>query len=175
MAQIILAGDGLIIETPDEIAKSDELLKRALAPHYPDLANAQITRETQDGVLKVTVSKRAGPKGNGRDASSSGDLPITGESAEGNANPVLAALDAAPPYLNPALALAWQLARREVAGTRAESGDNPGMRLEEQLVLQAVISEAILEGELESRLIGKSVEALQQARAVPARCVPGGF
>ena len=64
MAQIILAGDGLTIETPDEIARNDELLKRALAPHYPDLANASISREEKDGVLKVTLSKRAGPKGN---------------------------------------------------------------------------------------------------------------
>ena len=51
--------EGQTIELPDEIAASDELIRKALAPFYPDVANAEIQR----GDKGITVIKRAGPKG----------------------------------------------------------------------------------------------------------------
>jgi hypothetical protein len=160
MAQIILSGDGLTIEIEDEIARSDDLLKRALSPHYPDLANALISREEKEGILKVTVSRRAGPKGSLQ----------TGKVE--SPNPVVLALEEAPDYLNPALALAWQLY------FQATSGNNPdvkGLPLEEQLALQAVITEAILKGEVEASEVQKTVDRLRTAPNVPSRRLPEGF
>jgi hypothetical protein len=156
MAQIILSGDGLTIEIPDEIAQNDDLLKRALAPHYPDLANALITREEQDGLLKVTLAKRAGPKGSAQ------------ESDRATKNPVALALDDVPDYLNPALALAWQLHFQHAAGKEE-------LTLEKQLALQGTISEAILEGEAEAAQVEKAVEWLEAAPTVAALQVPKGF
>lgn len=163
MAQIILAGDGLTIETPDEIAKSDELLKRALAPHYPDLANALITREEKDSVLRVTISKRAGPKGC--------QAGLVSSSAETPTNRVVQVLDNAAEYLNPALALAWQLLGTEAFGENEEQC----LTLEKQLSLQGVISEAILEGENQVALVEKALELLKAAPASPSRYLPKGF
>ncbi len=160
MAQIILSGDGLTIEIEDEIARSDDLLKRALSPHYPDLANALISREEKDGLLKVTVSRRAGPKG----SLQAGDVV--------NPNPVVLALEEAPDYLNPALALAWQLY------FQTSSGNNPdvkGLSLEEQLAFQAVITEAILEGEAEAAEVQKTVDRLKTVPNLPSHRLPEGF
>jgi hypothetical protein len=160
MAQIILSGDGMTIEIEDEIARSDAMLKRALAPHYPDLANALITREEKDGLLKVTISKRAGPKGYNQ------------ESEKGQPGLIVAALEEAPEYLNPALALAWQLIHLEPFG----DGENgTGLSLEERLALQKVIAEVTLEGEAEAALIEKTIRILETAPATPASQVPKGF
>lgn len=63
MALVKLTGDGQEIPMSDEIAKSDELLKRALAPFYPEVANALIKRETVEGQLIVSLVKQAGSKG----------------------------------------------------------------------------------------------------------------
>lgn len=160
MAQIILSGDGMTIEIDDEIARSDELLKRALAPHYPDLANALITREEKDGLLKVTVSKRAGPKG------------YDHANEKGQANPIISTLEEAPEHLNPALALAWQLTHLNPFGD-GENGS--GLTLEERLALQKVIADATLEGEAEAALLEKAVELLKAVQSIPANQVPKGF
>jgi hypothetical protein len=48
---------------PADIAASDDLIRKALSPYYPDVANADIRRETKDGASVITVVKRAGPKG----------------------------------------------------------------------------------------------------------------
>jgi hypothetical protein len=92
MATIKLSDNGQTLTLPDDIAGDDERLRNALKPFYPELANAEIRRETKDDTLTVTVVKRAGPKGAG----------------------ILPALLAAPEELNPALALAWQLEHREI-------------------------------------------------------------
>lgn len=55
--------EGQEIPLPEEIAKSDEGVKRALAPYYPEAANALITRVENEGVTSITVVKRAGTKG----------------------------------------------------------------------------------------------------------------
>ncbi len=183
MAQIILSGDGISITIDDEIARSDDLLKRALAPHYPDLANAQITREEKDGRLKVTLSKRAGPKGNS--AGSEGSM-----SPDAGKGSVIQLLDSAPECLNPVFSLAWQMyhtgqsqgqdftagsSSQEMGESNVTAPDKAGFTLEQQLALQAAISEAILAGEAEAAQVQKAVERLKSAPAVPSRHVPKGF
>ena len=56
-------GEGQDISLPADIAASDDLIRKALSPFYPDVANADIRRETKDGASVITVVKRAGPKG----------------------------------------------------------------------------------------------------------------
>ena len=75
--------EGQDIPLADDIASDDEKLRRVLAPFYPETANATFGRETKDGALVVTVTKRAGKLG------------LT----------PLAALLAVPRWLNPAVAL----------------------------------------------------------------------
>jgi hypothetical protein len=55
--------EGQKIPVPDEIGSDDAKVKQALAPFYPDAANAMITRTEKDGVTMVNVVKRAGTKG----------------------------------------------------------------------------------------------------------------
>ena len=62
--QAVAVIEGQRIPLPVEIAARDDLIRRALAPFYPDAANAQLSRAEQDGVLTITVVKRAGSKGN---------------------------------------------------------------------------------------------------------------
>lgn len=86
MANVILTADGQTLEIDDEIAGKDDLLRKALAPSYPDIANADLKRSTVNGTMEVRVTKRAGTKG--------------GPFAE---------LLAAPSEVNPALAAAFRL------------------------------------------------------------------
>ena len=81
--------DGQNFPLPEEIAAKDELLKAALAPFVPWMANAQIVRKEQDGQSVVNVIKRADWKGNAKKV---GD-----------------ALIAAPNEINPAIALWMEL------------------------------------------------------------------
>jgi hypothetical protein len=55
--------EGQTFPLPEEIAATDDGVKRALAPFYPDAANALITRVQKDDVVMITVVKRAGTKG----------------------------------------------------------------------------------------------------------------
>jgi hypothetical protein len=55
--------DGQTFPLPPEIAAKDELLKAALAPFVPWIANAQIDRKEENGATTVSVIKRADWKG----------------------------------------------------------------------------------------------------------------
>ena len=79
--------DGREFAIPPEIAAKDELLKAALAPFVPWIANAQIDRQEKDGAAVVSVIKRADWKG----------------------NVVVDALIASPDEMNPAVALWMQI------------------------------------------------------------------
>ena len=81
--------DGQEFQIPPEIAAKDELLKAALAPFVPWIANATIDRKEKDGAMIVSVIKRADWKG--------------------NASPVVDALIASPDGMNPAIALWMQM------------------------------------------------------------------
>ena len=81
--------DGQNFQLPEDIAAKDELLKAALAPFVPWIANAQIERKEQDGAMVVNIVKRADWKG--------------------NAGAVVDALIASPDEMNPAVALWLQI------------------------------------------------------------------
>jgi hypothetical protein len=93
MATIRLSGDGQEFPLPDDVARSDELLRQALVPFYPEVAGADIKRENKNGELVVTVIRRAGTKG--------APLPY---------------LIAASEEINPALVMAWELKKLEAEG-----------------------------------------------------------
>lgn len=57
--------DGQEFQLPQEIAAKDDLLKAALAPFVPWIANAQIDRKEKEGAMVVSVIKRADWKGYG--------------------------------------------------------------------------------------------------------------
>jgi hypothetical protein len=93
MANIVtIEIDGQSFPLPEEIAKDDLLLKAALGPFVPWMANAQINRIEKDGAMKVNVLKQADWKGNAR--------------------AVLDALISAPEERNPAIKLWSELQER---------------------------------------------------------------
>lgn len=59
----IVSVEGQSIPVPEEIGTSDESVKRALAPFYPEVSNALITRVVKDDVTTINVVKKAGSKG----------------------------------------------------------------------------------------------------------------
>lgn len=61
MAIIKIEGQEFELETA--LAQDDKLLKTVLQPHFSSIENANITRETKDGRLTVTIVKRAQHKG----------------------------------------------------------------------------------------------------------------
>jgi hypothetical protein len=63
MATYQVLVEGQIIPVPEEIGSNDDAVKQALSPFYPEVANAGITRSEKDGVITVTVIKKAGSKG----------------------------------------------------------------------------------------------------------------
>lgn len=63
-ATIKIEGQEFELETV--LAQDDKMLKTILQPHYSSVENANITRETKDGKLIVTIVKRAQHKGASR-------------------------------------------------------------------------------------------------------------
>ena len=55
--------EGQEIPVPEEIGTNDDAVKKALAPFFPDAANALITRTKKDDVTTINVVKKAGSKG----------------------------------------------------------------------------------------------------------------
>lgn len=61
MATIKIEGQEFELEAA--LAQDDKMLKTILQPHYSSVDNANITRETKDGKLTVTIVKKAQHKG----------------------------------------------------------------------------------------------------------------
>jgi len=61
MAVIKIEGQEFELETA--LAEEDKILKTVLQPHFSSIENANITRETKNGKLHVTIVKRAQHKG----------------------------------------------------------------------------------------------------------------
>ncbi len=59
--------EGQKIPIPPEMGESDEAVKNAMRPIFPEVANAQFTRTEKDGVTTITVIKKAGSKGGWQD------------------------------------------------------------------------------------------------------------
>ena len=106
--------DGQEFQIPPEIAAKDELLKAALAPFVPWIANATIDRKEKDGAMIVSVIKRADWKG--------------------NASPVVDVLIASPDGTNPAIVL-WMQMQGQI------DAQDPGMILALEPAITTAIEE----------------------------------
>jgi len=63
MANYVVTIEGQTIPVPEEVGKDDTMVRAALAPFFPDVANALITRKTEGETVTVNVVKKAGSKG----------------------------------------------------------------------------------------------------------------
>ena len=144
--------DGQQFPLPDEIAAKDELLKAALAPFVPWIANATIDRKEKDGAMVVSVIKRADWKG------------YTLSEDKGNGSPVVDALIACPDGMNPAVAL-WMQMQGQL------DTQDPGTIL----ALEPVITAAIEEGDKEIASVHQALTRLVECAPVPASRIPLGF
>lgn len=97
---ILVDVDGQIIPLPANLCQDRETLKKVLAPWYPEIANAEISDiVVTGGTKKITVTKKAGPKG---------------------VSPFGEALIAAPERKNPALAVYEEIRDQDLASLSAE-------------------------------------------------------
>jgi len=128
-------------------------VKAALSVDFPDVENAdiQIERPKAAGApATATVIKRGTGKGNS-------SLAL----AE-----VLRALDSAPEYINPAIALSVEILRREAAGDTS---------FFEEALLRGDVERADAEGEREGRAVAKALEVLYGCTPIASETVPVGF
>lgn len=147
--QYVVKIEGQDIPVDETIGASDETVKRALAPFFPDAANALITRTAKDDVTTITVVKRAGPKG------ASNQTPLTHLlNCPGGKNPVIALYE-------------------EIAGAdgNAVMPSDP----EQILGVNSRIDEAIEAGEKQRQAVESARKRLDSARPVPAPVLVLGF
>jgi len=146
--------DGQSFQLPEVIAAKDDLLKAALAPFVPWIANAQIERQEKDGTMVVKVVKRADWKGN----------TLRVSAVEGRARTVVDALVAGPGEMNPAVAL-W-LEIQDQANL-----NDPGV----VLALEPRISQAMAQGEKDIAAVHQSLTRLVECAPTAATRIPLGF
>ncbi len=139
--------EGQDIPLTDEIAATDDRVRAALAPFYPDVANAEIQRKQEGEQTIITIVKRAGPKG--------------------ASDEVRSALVTAPRSLNPAVALCLELEKIETGAGELSA--------ETLLLLRPRIEQALEQSQREVGDLASVCKALVAARAVPAASVPIGF
>ncbi|MFN6475357.1 hypothetical protein [Nostoc sp. DedQUE07] len=143
----IIKLDGQDINIDDAIASVDEDLKSVLVPFYPQLANAEITRETNsDGLMVVRMIKRAGPKGN---------------------DAVIEFLMLSPNQLNPAIDLSWQ--------AKQILFRNSPIELKHILDLQPQIKAAVKAGQEEKDSMARALTFLCQCPPQASNVTIAGF
>jgi hypothetical protein len=147
MALVKITTDGREFELADDVAGNNEKLREALAPFYPELANADIDRELVDGRWIVKVTKRAGTKGAGNSA-------------------VILALSAGPEEINPALVLQHRIMQIEAQGK---------LSLGKILRLQPEIRRAVETGAAQVKELNESLRLLRTGKPVAGRLIPLGF
>lgn len=147
--------EGKPISLDDAIINAgDAAIRAALSVDFPDVENAEIEIErpnTPGAPAVATVVKRGTGKG------SAGQLTL----AE-----VLRALECAPPYINPAIALSVEILQREAAGDTA---------FFEEAVRRGDVERAEAAGEREGRAVAKALEVCSLCMPVPSETVPVGF
>jgi hypothetical protein len=160
MATFKVKIEGQEIPLPEEIGATDEGVKKALAPFYPDVANALITRVEKDGEVTITVVKRAGTKGADDDGAdhdlregADHDLPLRG-------------LVGCRGGRNPAVALYVELQQR---------GDDLVGDAEAMLALDKRVEIALKKGTEQAEMVSRALRRLGEARAQAAPGVIKGF
>ena len=86
--------EGQEIPLSDEVAATDDTLRNAMIPFFPEVGTADIRREEKNGITEIRMVKRAGTKG----------------------NVVIQSLIDSNSEVNPALSLSWQLKELERSG-----------------------------------------------------------
>lgn len=144
---ITLLVEGQEIELPEEIAVSDDAIRKAIAPLFPQSANATIQRTTDgQGRTTIKLTKQAGTKGGYPE--------------------ILKQLIRSRQHINPAFTLAHQL----------KTATNPRRyQPEEILLLQRQIHSAITQGEKELQHTHAILECLLSAPSNASMVTPLGF
>jgi hypothetical protein len=137
--------DGRQFPLDDAIAGNDELLKQALVPHLPEIANATISRTHTDGQMVVTVIKKAGTKG---------------------AFAGLPALTSAPERINPVFGVAWMIRWNEARGT---------LDFMTLIDMQTLIDTTLIQSDVEEKHIQKTLRRLKSASASTSTRIVIGF
>ena len=145
----IVTIEGQKIPLPDEIGSDDAKVRQALAPYFPDAANALITRTEKDGETTISVIKKAGTKG----------VPSTKGLLAG-----LQALQEGPGGKNPAIMLYEEIKRRA----------DP-LSPKELLELDSRIEQTIQEGEQQRDALVHAARRLIETRPQAAPAVVQGF
>lgn len=130
-----------------------EAIRMALSEEFPDIENAEITIDepkTPGAVRTAEVVKRGMTKG--------------GLSREQER--IIAELEAAPEYVNPAIALAVELMEAETAGDKGAF---------KEALRSGRLERAIAEGEREGRFVRKVLKGCSQALPSASTTVPEGF
>ncbi len=139
MPNAIILLNGQKFELDESLVATDQHVRDALAPYAPDIQTAQIARSTKDGQVVITITKRPGTKG-------SGPTPLD-------------ALIAAPVWINPALALAWQLKHQETLVP---------LSLITWIEHYPAIEDARNAGSAAVHEVGEALQQLQQSVPIPA-------
>ncbi|MFN6474028.1 MAG: hypothetical protein RMY36_030735 [Nostoc sp. SerVER01] len=142
----IIKIDGQDITIDDAIAQNDEDLKKVIVPFYPQLANAEIKRETTAQGLVVRMIKQAGLKGS---------------------DAVIESLKNAPSEFNPAIDLAWRC--KQVFFTNSQ------VELKDVIDLQPQIESALSAGNKENNEIRHSLYFLTHCPSEASNTPIAGF
>lgn len=147
-SQATIKIEGQEIELEAVLAQDDKLLKTILQPHFAAIENANITREVKDGKLTVTIVKRAQHKGF--------------EAGKAETETPFEILCAEPEEINPAIILAEELMRRDVAaGFDFDNFD--------------AITETLNYSRAEIGVIERHLDALAKTPGAASAIVPIGF
>ncbi|MBO3458445.1 hypothetical protein G7B40_025200 [Aetokthonos hydrillicola Thurmond2011] len=140
---VILEGQ----ETPisDEVGATDQTLRDALTPFYPEVSTAEIKREEKDGNTYIRIVKRAGTKGQGN---------------------IMQIFIQSEQTINPAITLTLQLKILELQGE---------MHIENLLLLQSQINKAISSGREWNTAVERSLKILKQSPPKPSQTPITGF
>ncbi|KYC34693.1 hypothetical protein WA1_49065 [Scytonema hofmannii PCC 7110] len=143
----ILVIENQEIPIEEKIAASDDVLRQAISSYYPELAHAQIQRNSEGETVKIKMIKQAGTKG----CNTPNIIQYLAESLD---------------CTNPALLLSWQLKLMEINGN---------LSIEQLIELQPVIDKAVEEGEVWIQAIQATLHSLTNAPSVPSNLAVTGY
>ncbi|MBU6433678.1 MAG: hypothetical protein KGS09_18585 [Nitrospirae bacterium] len=144
---ITLQIEGQTLELPEDVAVSDDAIRRVIAPLFPQAANATIQRVTDgNGITTIKLTKQAGTKG--------------------TYATILDRLKRSEPHVNPAFTLYQQL---------HAASDPRRYKPEDVLTLQRRVKRAITQGEEELKATHDIVQRLRAAPGHATSVPPVGF
>ncbi len=139
--------EGQTLELPPDIAVSDDAIRRAMAPIFPQIATATLSRTTNpaDGSTVIKATKQAGTKG--------------------QYETILAKLKNSPQHINPIFPLYQRL----------YGNNGPFENAETFFLIQNDIEKALRNGEAEHQAIESIRQRLLDAPSHPSSTIPVAF